>query len=366
MSSHYYGVRLITKPFITLRSLPISWHDRKWIGKDKRRALRDNKSMRQLQFFTTSELAAMRDRTASRNYSPERDEFRRTHERHRAWGLTQRHARRLHQLRDQPEKHAATGPDEQHPKNPQPTHPARLVHAEPTRRPAPDRTTATHHNRSQLPSQQNSNHTASARTEPAEAHQHSKATGQAKPTAHHPPNQTTGQMQPAQTHPGPPALCPDGTCPEASVERTRQPRQIRAQMPVERTRQPRQIRAQMPGGRTRQPSQIRAQMPGGRAQPPGETRGPAPAAIPAPAGQATPGRRQQPDPRGRATPAETRQRATSNHRDSHPSRQSSEYQISTTPAIPNPHLAQSYGENPPSHSCTWSICGGPADAFSTA
>jgi hypothetical protein len=44
----------------------------------------------------------MRDRTASRNYSPAGAEFRRTHERHRAWGLTQRHAERLRQLRDRP------------------------------------------------------------------------------------------------------------------------------------------------------------------------------------------------------------------------------------------------------------------------
>jgi hypothetical protein len=51
--------------------------------------------MRQLQFFTTKELAVMRDRTAARNYSPAGEEFRREHQRHRAWGLTQRHAERL-------------------------------------------------------------------------------------------------------------------------------------------------------------------------------------------------------------------------------------------------------------------------------
>jgi hypothetical protein len=56
--------------------------------------------MRQLQMFTTSQLAKMRDRTASRNYSPERDEFRRTHERHRAWGLARRHEERLRRLRE--------------------------------------------------------------------------------------------------------------------------------------------------------------------------------------------------------------------------------------------------------------------------
>ena len=61
--------------------------------------LRDNSSMRQLQFFTTAELGRMRDRTASRNHSPERDEFRRMHAHHRAWGLVQRHGRRLRHLR---------------------------------------------------------------------------------------------------------------------------------------------------------------------------------------------------------------------------------------------------------------------------
>jgi len=56
--------------------------------------------MRQLQLFTSAELAGMRDRTASRNYSPERDEFRREHERHRTWGLVQRHGERLRRLRN--------------------------------------------------------------------------------------------------------------------------------------------------------------------------------------------------------------------------------------------------------------------------
>jgi hypothetical protein len=51
--------------------------------------------MRQLQMFTTAELAKMRDRSASRRHSPQANEFRREHARHRAWGLAQRHARRL-------------------------------------------------------------------------------------------------------------------------------------------------------------------------------------------------------------------------------------------------------------------------------
>ncbi len=56
-------------------------------------------AMRQLQLFTTTELAKMRDPTASRNYCPHRAEFRRAHERHRAWGLTRRHAERLRRTR---------------------------------------------------------------------------------------------------------------------------------------------------------------------------------------------------------------------------------------------------------------------------
>jgi hypothetical protein len=54
--------------------------------------------MRQLQLFSSTELAGMRDRTAARNYSPEREEFRREHARHRAWGLIQRHNTRLRRL----------------------------------------------------------------------------------------------------------------------------------------------------------------------------------------------------------------------------------------------------------------------------
>lgn len=56
--------------------------------------------MRQLELFTRPQLAAMRDRTAARNYSPEGEKFRREHERHRAWGLKRRHAEKLRRIRD--------------------------------------------------------------------------------------------------------------------------------------------------------------------------------------------------------------------------------------------------------------------------
>src|SRR5689334_7666783 len=48
--------------------------------------------------FTRSQVAEMRDRTLSRRYSPAAEEFRREHERHRAWGLAQRHALTLRHL----------------------------------------------------------------------------------------------------------------------------------------------------------------------------------------------------------------------------------------------------------------------------
>ncbi len=63
--------------------------------------------MRQLQLFTTTELAAMRDQTAARSHSPQAAEFRQEHERRRAQGLRRRHAERLqHAMRVRP------GPDD--------------------------------------------------------------------------------------------------------------------------------------------------------------------------------------------------------------------------------------------------------------
>ena len=66
--------------------------------------------MRQLQLFTSAALAEMRDRTASRNYCPVREEFRRVHARHRDWGLAQRHGERLHRLRRQRDQSCAHDP----------------------------------------------------------------------------------------------------------------------------------------------------------------------------------------------------------------------------------------------------------------
>jgi hypothetical protein len=49
--------------------------------------------------FSRTQIAAMRDRTAARNYSATREEFRRQHEIRRAWGLKQRHAEKLRRIR---------------------------------------------------------------------------------------------------------------------------------------------------------------------------------------------------------------------------------------------------------------------------
>jgi hypothetical protein len=55
--------------------------------------------MGQASLFSRAQISAMRDHTASRNYCAARDEFRREHERHRAWGLQRRHAEKLRRLR---------------------------------------------------------------------------------------------------------------------------------------------------------------------------------------------------------------------------------------------------------------------------
>jgi len=70
------------------------WHDRLLASGVR---ARDNRCMRyqQLQFFTRPETVAMRDRTKARNYSAEKEEFRRDHARRRQWGLVRRHAQKL-------------------------------------------------------------------------------------------------------------------------------------------------------------------------------------------------------------------------------------------------------------------------------
>ena len=52
--------------------------------------------MSQLSLFSRADLAKMRDRTKARNYSPERDAFRRVQKRRRDHGKAQRHAARIY------------------------------------------------------------------------------------------------------------------------------------------------------------------------------------------------------------------------------------------------------------------------------
>jgi hypothetical protein len=81
----------------------------------------------------------MRDRTASRRYSPAAEEFRRTHEPHRAWGLTQRHAERLRRRRgttDSPPTLGVSGP---HPPDQTQQRPPARVTASPSTPPPPSR-----------------------------------------------------------------------------------------------------------------------------------------------------------------------------------------------------------------------------------
>ncbi|TWG20789.1 hypothetical protein FHX34_103318 [Actinoplanes teichomyceticus] len=54
--------------------------------------------MGQLSLFSRMDLAGMRDRAGSRNYSPACDAFRREHERRRLWGLRRRHAEKLRRV----------------------------------------------------------------------------------------------------------------------------------------------------------------------------------------------------------------------------------------------------------------------------
>jgi hypothetical protein len=66
--------------------------------------------MGQGSLFSRAEIAVMCDRTASRNYSAARDEFRRDHERHRSWGLQRRHAEKLRRIRQSGSGSASAGP----------------------------------------------------------------------------------------------------------------------------------------------------------------------------------------------------------------------------------------------------------------
>jgi hypothetical protein len=100
---------------------------------------RDNLFVPQLQLFSRSEVAAMRDRTKARDYSPEREQFRRDHELHRRWGLTQRHARKLCRLHGCSAECAAAGIHEHSERFPPPTRADKATGEQRPPRPTPSR-----------------------------------------------------------------------------------------------------------------------------------------------------------------------------------------------------------------------------------
>jgi hypothetical protein len=59
---------------------------------------RDNCRVGQISLFTVAQTVSMRDSTKRRNYSAEAERFRREQAGRRAWGLTQRHARKMRRL----------------------------------------------------------------------------------------------------------------------------------------------------------------------------------------------------------------------------------------------------------------------------
>ena len=134
----------------------------------------------------------MRDRTKARNYSPERDEFRRDHERRRAFGLARRHAERLRHARSQPRPAwlvAATERYGQAPPSPPRQTPSRQA---PSRQPATPScpTGQTTPPRHRSPGDQ---HLQTARHDP-------------RPAAHHPPRPTPPlEPGPAAEHAARPA-----------------------------------------------------------------------------------------------------------------------------------------------------------------
>jgi hypothetical protein len=111
---------------LNLDSIIRDWHDPPLIWVSFPEQVRDNLRVRvrQLQFFTSAQMAVMRDRTARQNYSAEAEEFRREHARHREWGLVQRHGEKLRRLRnsrrDSQAASMAEGQGDAHPACPEP------------------------------------------------------------------------------------------------------------------------------------------------------------------------------------------------------------------------------------------------------
>ncbi|XVV11362.1 hypothetical protein ACQP2X_42060 [Actinoplanes sp. CA-131856] len=68
----------------------------------------------QLGLFSREQINTMRDRTPSRNWSPDKDAFRREHERRRKWGPAQRHGFTLLRLKREAQRRATEARQQPH------------------------------------------------------------------------------------------------------------------------------------------------------------------------------------------------------------------------------------------------------------
>ena len=94
--------------------------------------------MGQLSLFSRGEIAGMRDWSAARNHCPERDAFRREHERHRVWGLQRRHAAKLRHLQQhRSEPPSVTATRSAPPRSANPARPIPTAQASPPPAPSP-------------------------------------------------------------------------------------------------------------------------------------------------------------------------------------------------------------------------------------
>ena len=158
----------------------------------------NNNRVGQLQFFTASEVAKMRDRTKSRSYSPAADEFRRAHERDREFGLIQRHAIRLRRGRRTP-RPADTAPTPQGPELPATT---RISGPPPSRNHPTDQGPAQGSVAPLTPAESpQSGPAQAARLQPAESPQpHPAEPDPPPPLPGTPPSRTAAKLSPPPRH----------------------------------------------------------------------------------------------------------------------------------------------------------------------
>jgi hypothetical protein len=247
--------------------------------------------MAQLELFSRSQIAAIRDRTASRNYSPAQEAFRREHERHREWGLRQRHGRRLMYLRMYGEAVAPADRTISRPPTQNPT-PAPAPPSEPTYDTRP--TVAASHPDGREPThgrdtESSEAHPADETSSAAAAHQDTPA-GQAEPidrlerreregsarlTPADQPSQAGQRRRTGHATASIPRLCPPGRPRRPGSARSAGRRSVRPGRPA-RSRRPRPPRRYLPG------QEKRSVPTDDRAPPAVSTAPPRPAAGPSP------------------------------------------------------------------------------------